>query len=175
MRLDRLAPGTAVGPASVTPGPLLAVDTVRRYADVTRARLRTVGVPAGWEDLNVHASTAAGPADVVLDRAAEVGSPPYRLEHRLAWLAGSALEEAEAELAAWRALVAGWAEEPSRPMCAQVQLDLLAALADDLDTPAAVAVLRGSLELGLPAGCLFETWAWADRLLGLDLAQLVGH
>lgn len=175
MRLDRVAPGTAVGPASASPGSLLAVDTVRRYADVTRSRLRTVGVPPGWEDLNVHASTASGPADVLLDRAGEVGSPPYRLEHRLAWLAGTAVEAAEAELAGWRALVAGWAEEPSRPMCAQVQQDLLGALADDLDTRTAVAVLRGSLDLGLPAGCLFETWAWADRLLGLDLALHVGR
>jgi hypothetical protein len=30
------------------------------------------------------------------------------------------------------------------------------------------------LDLGLPPGCLFETWAWADRLLGLDLAADVG-
>lgn len=175
MRLDRLPPGTVVGPASLSPGALLAVDTVRRYADVTRARLGTAGVPRGWEHLNVHPSLAPGPADLLVDRPAPAGPPPYRLEHRLAWLAGSRLEQAEEELAGWRGLVAGWAEEPSRPMCAQVQQDLLGALADDLDTPRAVAVLRGSLELGLPAGCLFETWAWADRLLGLDLAAAVGR
>jgi hypothetical protein len=102
-------------------------------------------------------------------------APPYGLAHRLAWLSGEPLPQAEAELTRWRGLVASWAEEPSRPMCADVQQDLLSALGDDLDTRAAVAVLRGSLELGLPAGCLFETWAWADRLLALDLAADVGR
>jgi len=173
MRLDRLPPGTSVGPASPSPGALLAVDTVRRYADVTRTPLRTVGVPTGWEHLNVHPSTGPGPADLTVEGAAVPGTPPYRLAHRLAWLAGTPVEAAIEELARWQSLVAGWAEEPSRPICAGVQEDLLAALRD-LDTEAAVAVLRGSLDLGLPAGCLFETWAWADRLLGLDLAVLVG-
>ena len=60
-------------------------------------------------------------------------------------------------------------------MCAQVQEDLLAALADDLATARAVDGLRGSLALGLPPGCLFETWAWADRMLALDLAADVGR
>lgn len=175
MRLDRLRPGTAVGPASGEPGDLLAADTARRCAEVAGLRLRVVGVPAGWEDLNVHPSPAPGPADVAVAGAVLPGSPPYRVEHRLGWLAGTAVDEAVEELARWRRLVAGWAEEPSRPMCAQVQQDLLAVLVDGLRTAEAVAVLRGSLELGLPAGCLFETWAWADRLLGLDLAADVGR
>ena len=95
--------------------------------------------------------------------------------HRLAWLEGTDVSAAREELARWRALVAGWAEEPSKPMCAQVQEELLAALSDDLSTADAVRALRGSLDLDLPPGCLFETWAWADRLLGLDLAADVGR
>jgi len=174
MRLDQLPTGARVGPASADPGALLAVDTARRYAELARAPFRTVGVPPGWEHLNVHPSSDPGPADVELTAPPLGGVPPYRLAHRLAWLAGTTVEAAEEELGAWRRLVAGWAEEPSRPMCAQVQQDLLAAAAT-LETGTAVAVLRGSLDLGLPPGCLFETWAWADRLLGLDLAADVGR
>lgn len=170
-----LVPGTRVGPVAVDLGSLLAVDTLRRVGDLTRALIAVVGVPAGWQDLNVHPSTASGPADVTVRGREVAGHPPYRLEHRLAWLAGCGVAEAERELAGWRARVAAWAEEPSKPMCAQVQQDLLAALEDDLDTGTAVAVLRGSLALGLPPGCLFETWAWADRLLGLDLTADVGR
>lgn len=174
MDLLALAPGTRVGPATATPGDWLAVDTTRRLAEVTAARLVAVGVPAGREDLNLHASRSLGPTDVRLGGAAVADAPPYRLGHRLAWLASCSLPEADEELASWRALVAGWAEEPSKPACAQVQQDLVAALAV-LDTRTAVAALRGSLDLGLPDGCLFETWAWADRLLGLDLAADVGR
>ncbi|HTL24904.1 MAG TPA: hypothetical protein VL281_12820 [Mycobacteriales bacterium] len=156
------------------PGTLLATDTLRRAAQVTGLRVWLGGVPTGWEDLNVHPGEDPGPADVVVVRAADLGGPPYGLGHRLAWLAGVPLADAEQELARWRALVAGWAEAPSKPMCAQVQEDLLAALSDDLATARAVDALRGSLDLGLPDGSLFETWAWADRLLGLDLAADVG-
>jgi hypothetical protein len=47
---------------------------------------------------------------------------------------------------------------------------------DDLDTPRALQVLR-RLEKAtdVPDGAKFETFAWADRLLGLDLARLVGQ
>ena len=156
------------------PGTLLATDTLRRTAEVSGLRVRLVDVPA-LDELNVRGGEAPGPADVVVTRPLDVGSPPYGLEHRLAWLAGSSVDEARQELGRWRALMASWAEEPSKPMCAQVQEDLLAALSDDLSTVDAIAVLRGSLDLGLPPGCLFETWAWADRLLGLDLAADVGR
>jgi hypothetical protein len=167
-RLLRIAAGAH------DPGSLLTTDAARRTAEVLGARVLLGGVPQGWDALNVRPGEDPGPADVVVVRPADVGSPPYGLEHRLAWLCGSSVEEAREELAGWRALVAGWAEEPSKPICAQVQEDLLAALSDDLATADAVAVLRGSLDLGLPPGCLFETWAWADRLLGLDLAADVG-
>jgi hypothetical protein len=156
-------------------GTLLATDTLRRAAEVSGLLVRVGGVPSGWEQLNIRAGDDPGPADVVVVRPYETGGPPYGLEHRLAWLSHGSLDDAREELARWRALVAAWAEEPSKPMCAQVQEDVLAALCDDLDTSTAVSVLRGSLELDLPPGCLFETWAWADRLLALDLALDVGR
>lgn len=155
-------------------GTLLATDTLRRVAEVSGLRVLLGGVRAVPE-LNVRPGSEPWPADVVVVRPADLGDPPYGLEHRLAWLAGTSPTDAREELARWRALVAQWAEEPSKPMCAQVQEDLLAALSDDLATADAVDALRGSLELELPPGCLFETWAWADRLLGLDLASDVGR
>jgi hypothetical protein len=157
------------------PGTLLATDTRRRAAEVSGRRVLLGGVPAGWDALNVRPGDDPGPADVVVARPADLGPAPYGLEHRLAWLGGASVGDAREELARWRALVAAWAEEPSKPICAQVQGDLLAALANDLATADAVEVLRGSLGLDLPPGCLFETWAWADRLLGLDLAAEVGR
>lgn len=163
-----------VAPHGDDAGTLLAVDTLARTAEVLGLRVAVVGVPdvAG---LNVRPGRHHGAVDVVVHRPGGVPEPPYTPAHRLAWLAAEPLVRAQAELASWRALVAAWAEEPSKPMCAQVQEDLLAALADDLATTRAVEALRGSLELGLPPGCLFETWAWADRVLALDLAADVGR
>ena len=47
---------------------------------------------------------------------------------------------------------------------------------DDLDTPAALRVLR-SLEKDseIPPGAKFETFVYADQLLGLDLARDIGR
>ncbi len=163
-----------VAPHGEDVGTLLAVDTLARTAEVLGMRVSVVGVP-GVEGLNIRPGRGHGSVDLVLHRPEGVPGPPYSPAHRLAWLTRMPLAEAEAELAQWRSLVAGWAEEPSKPMCAQVQQDLLAALADDLATARAVEVLRGSLALDLPPGCLFETWAWADRMLALDLASEVGH
>jgi hypothetical protein len=156
-------------------GTLLAVDTLRRLLELRGQQVTLVDVPPGWEDVNVHPGSAPGPADVVLRRSREPAGPPYGLEHRLVWLAGGSPEQARTELAGWRADVARWAEEPSKPMCAEVVENVLAALDDDLATDRAVRELRRSRSLGLPPGCLFETWAWADRLLGLDLARDVGR
>ena len=86
------------------------------------------------------------------------------------------LDAAGRELASWRALVGGWANEPSRPISAPHRARIAAAFDDDLDTPAALAVLR-DLAAGraVPPGARFETFADADRLLGLDLVRDVGR
>ncbi|MGZ6793690.1 MAG: CysS/YqeB C-terminal domain-containing protein, partial [Mycobacteriales bacterium] len=99
-------------------------------------------------------------------------SSRYRQQANLSW---EAIGAAQKTLDRWRAAVAAWAEEPSKPMCAQVQEDVLEAFSDDLDTPRALQVLRAfEKDASMPAGCKFETFAWADRLLGLDLARDVG-
>ena len=100
-------------------------------------------------------------------------SSRYRQQANLSW---DAIAAAQKTLERWRSAVASWAEQPSKPMCAEVQEDFLAAFCDDLDTPRALQVLRAfEKSSDFPAGCKFETFAWADRLLGLDLAREVGQ
>ena len=97
----------------------------------------------------------------------------YRQQANLTW---AAIEAADALLTRWRRAVADWAEEPSAAMSTSHADDVLAAFDDDLDTPRALQVLRRLEKDGdVPAGAKFETFAWADRLLGLDLAREVGQ
>lgn len=86
------------------------------------------------------------------------------------------LAASDAELRAWREQVAQWAKSPSRPMCAQYLQDFLTAFDRDLDTVAALAMLRAlAADSAIPAGSRFETFAYLDRLAGLDLAREVGR
>ncbi|MFL6238794.1 MAG: cysteine--tRNA ligase [Actinomycetes bacterium] len=90
-------------------------------------------------------------------------------------LTDEALAAADKRLSRWRARVAEWAESPSAPMAGPYLQRLYDAFDDDLDTPSALVVL-GELEkdTSVPPGAKFETFAHADRLLGLDLARDVG-
>jgi len=97
----------------------------------------------------------------------------YRDPLTVTW---AALADASAELDAWRGLVAGWANLPSRPLSAAHRGRIAAAFDDDLDTPAALAVLRDlAADTAVPPGARFETFADADRLFGLDLARDIGR
>ena len=99
-------------------------------------------------------------------------SVPYHLP---ADLADGQLSEAADTVRHWRRQVAGWAELPSRPMAADVAAALRSAF-DDLDTVHALTLLRDlSLDTGTPAGAKFETFLYADRILGLDLPGEIGH
>ena len=96
----------------------------------------------------------------------------YRQQMNLTW---ETLTAADATVRRWREQVADWANEPSRPMCAEYSTRITAALDDDLDTPAALRALRElAKDQEIPAGSKFETFASADRVLGLDLVSLVG-
>ncbi|MDP9467026.1 MAG: cysteine--tRNA ligase, partial [Actinomycetota bacterium] len=76
----------------------------------------------------------------------------------------------------WRRAVAAWAESPSAAIAQSEADEVLEAVEDDLDTPRALQVLRRlEKSTDVPDGAKFETFAWADRLLGLDLARLVGQ
>ena len=151
------------------------------------------------------AASPPEPIDVAVARNGEPGgSPAYRLEpgevrppalgttgldplalrlallgHRYrepAILPGEVLAAADQTLRRWREQVAGWALSPSRPMAAEYTSDVLGALDDDLDGPAAVRSLHAlAADAGPPPGAKFEAFAYLDRLLGLDLAREVGR
>jgi cysteinyl-tRNA synthetase len=86
------------------------------------------------------------------------------------------LTAADSTVRRWRDQVADWANEPSRPMCADYWSRISGAIDEDLDTPAALRALRElAKDPDIPAGSKFETFAAADRVLGLDLVSLVGR
>jgi hypothetical protein len=91
-------------------------------------------------------------------------------------LSREALAAADQTLRRWREQVADWANFPSKPMCAQYTSDVLGALDDDLDGPAALRSLHAlAADAELPPGAKFEAFAYFDQLLGLDLAREVGR
>ena len=97
----------------------------------------------------------------------------YRQQMNLTW---ETLTAADGKVRRWREQVADWANEPSKPMCADYWARITGALDDDLDTPAALRALRElARDSGIPAGSKFETFAAADRVLALDLVSLVGQ
>jgi hypothetical protein len=83
---------------------------------------------------------------------------------------------ADGDLARWRQLVAGWARSPSGAMSRPYADAITAAFTDGLDTPAALRELAALADdASVPDGVKFETFAAADRLVGLDLARDVGR
>ncbi|MEZ3180478.1 hypothetical protein KYY02_17810 [Streptomyces pimonensis] len=87
----------------------------------------------------------------------------------------AALGAAADTLDRWRRAVADWARRPSRPVPDTVRADLRTAWEDDLDTAGVLEVLHAAeTDPGLVDGARFETYAYADRLLGLDLTRGLG-
>ncbi|MFC8198434.1 hypothetical protein ACFUTV_23995 [Streptomyces sp. NPDC057298] len=86
------------------------------------------------------------------------------------------LADARENLRRWRDAVAVWATRPSGPIPDPVREQLRAAWEDDLDVPAVLRVLRKVETSGtVPDGARFETYAYADRLLGLELTRDIGR
>jgi hypothetical protein len=84
--------------------------------------------------------------------------------------------DADRMLRSWRVRVAQWAHAPSRPVPEVFRRRVADALADDLDTPAVLDVLRRvEASSEVPAGAKFETAAHLDRVLGLELTREVGR
>ncbi|WP_189544744.1 hypothetical protein [Streptomyces gelaticus] len=89
---------------------------------------------------------------------------------------GPALAGARRTLRDWRRSVADWAQQPSRPIPTDLLRQSHAALAENLDVAAVLALLAEVAERSdVPPGAKFETFAHLDRVLGLDLARDVGH
>jgi hypothetical protein len=114
------------------------------------------------------------------------GQPPDLLALRLALLScpyrepvkltQAALADAAESAGRWRRRVAEWAAEPSRPIPAEAASVIRSAFDDDLDTVAALDLLR-SMESrqDIAAGAKFETFLFVDRVLGLELPREIGR
>ncbi|WP_051467956.1 hypothetical protein [Actinomadura oligospora] len=85
-------------------------------------------------------------------------------------------DAAASRLRAWRADVAGWASAPGRPMHRPSVTEAETALADDLDTPAALDVLdRVASDESIAPGAKLETFIHLDLLLGLNVVADIGR
>jgi len=179
-------------PAHTLTEPFEAGQLAGQFPDGMREPLFDVGVRAAGEKpeaaveaLAGHwievAGAAAGPAD---GETVELGEEPLAVRMKL--MRRGYREELTADLsprdgengdlARWRELVAGWARSPSGAMSRRHADAITAAFADGLDTPAALRELAAlAADASVPDGVKFETFAAADRLVGLDLARDVGR
>jgi hypothetical protein len=100
-------------------------------------------------------------------------SNPYR---EPVTVAQAALADAAESAGRWRRRVAEWASQPSRPIPADAATAIRDAFEDDLNTVAAVDLLRSvESRQDIPAGAKFETFLFVDRVLGLELPREIGH
>lgn len=94
--------------------------------------------------------------------------------HQPADLTSGVLADAQQAVGDWRRRVARWAEQPSKPIPAHLA-EVARAAFGDLDTVAAIALLRGLAgDESVPDGAKFETFLYVDRMLGLDLPSDIG-
>jgi hypothetical protein len=126
-----------------------------------------------------------GPVEDLTQRAADRNRDDL-LALRLALLSGpyrqpvtlspAALADAAGSAGRWRRRVAEWASQPSRPVPAEAATIIRDAFDDDLNTVAALDLLR-SVESrpDIPAGAKLETFPFVDRVLGLELPREIGH
>ena len=157
-----------------------------------RAHVRVAASGAGRGDGGDEVLIGVGPADDLTPdgRAAQPGAyggaagDPLALRLALLWspyrqtvkLTDASLAQAEDTVSRWRRAVAKWAAEPSRPIPAEIAHRISVAFDNDLDTAAALDVLLSLESDGeAPAGGKFETFAFADRVLGLELVREIGR
>lgn len=155
---DRRDVGSGLGEAQV----LHVVGADGARPDGVRIAVAAVhsdapGIPEGIDPTTLRLALLSRPRDV-----------PVTLD-------AAALSEAASTLARWRRTVATWAQRPSRPIPDEARARLRSAWEDDLDVPAVLQTLTWvETEGELPDGARFETYAYADRLLGVDLTRELG-
>ncbi|MEU6537240.1 hypothetical protein [Streptomyces sp. NPDC047000] len=157
--------GEGLGEAQVVH--VAAADTAARLQD------------PGGVVVAVAPVTPAGPAPVYPAGGTDPAVPRLALLSRHhadpLHLDAAVLDAARDTLARRRRAVADWARRPSRPVPDEVRARLRRAWEDDLDVPAVLEILETVAEHpDLPDGARFETYAYADRLLGLDLTRDLG-
>jgi len=100
-------------------------------------------------------------------------SRPYRQPVELTT---DVLADAAGALGRWRARVAEWAGEPSRPIPREAAARIRDAFEEDLNTVAALSLLRSTeSSQEVPPGAKFETFVFVDRVLALELAREIGR
>jgi hypothetical protein len=78
-------------------------------------------------------------------------------------------------LGQWRSQVARWAESPSRPVPQHIMAAYRTAF-DGADTAAVVTLLHTvAADEAMAPGAKFESFLYADRVLGLDLPSAIGR
>jgi hypothetical protein len=180
---ERAAGLLGIHPPAVRAGPGEAEAALGRRPDVHIA-----GPDNGLDDdqalvVRAGAVRLTGARDAAAADATLAGDDPLALRFALmsfpyyqaADLDESVMARACDTTRGWRLRVAEWAESPSRPIPERVDSAMQAAFGD-LDTARALDLLRGLADdSGAPAGSKFETFAFADRILALDLAREVGR
>ncbi|MFI7190095.1 hypothetical protein ACIBQ0_10210 [Nocardia nova] len=87
-------------------------------------------------------------------------------------LTPAAVEHAGAELAVWRDRMREWSRWPSRPVPESWRARVLTALNDNLDITTVLAHMHEIAgDITAAAGAKFETFAFLDRILGVDLVR----
>ena len=172
-------PGEGLGEAQVlhvlgAPGPAdeASDDGAPAGVHVAVAPVEDESTDGPAEDGSGTVPEGSGPTDPSALRLALLARPrrdPLRLD-------AVGLADAARVLAHWRGAVAAWATRPSSPIPDPVRRQLRAAWEDDLDVPAVLDVLRRvAASKSVPDGARFETYAFADRLLGLELTRDIGR
>jgi hypothetical protein len=156
------------GPADVHVADDVAIDkddrsgilisaAVARLAQDARPGDSTAGVLGGHDPLAVRLALMSLP------------------RHQQAELTPGELAHAAQTLGEWRRGVAEWAQSPSGAIPEQVAATLRAAFAN-LDMVTVLALLSGlAADETVPPGPRFETFVYADRVLGLDLPGEIGR
>ncbi|MDJ0346211.1 hypothetical protein QMK19_16070 [Streptomyces sp. H10-C2] len=175
--LNRVVAALGIHPPSEDLGGDGGTATVHVFADGHRDAERGVWIEVG----RVQQTTATLPG---LDLDGADGADPLALRLVLlghdyrepVTLTAHALTEAGRTLTHWRDCVAGWARMPSKPIPADVRRRARAAIDVDLGTPGVMNVLRHvEAAQDIPDGAKFETFAYLDRILGLELSREVGR
>jgi hypothetical protein len=171
---------------------LLVADVARRVADVSG---RGATVTWAFEEPRAAEFNIYPPADIATEHppgALLVNCPHAEnslhveessgnssgdpLALRLALLdlrltESSIADGAQATLERWRAAVAQWAKSPGAPL-SRPHIESAIAACDEFDIPRALDVLREvEADNQIAAGAKFETFAFLDRVFGLDLAR----
>jgi hypothetical protein len=163
----RAAPGAE---SQALAGPV-DVHLAASDAEVTGGIVERVGAARGPQDGDP--GDPGGPGGSGDPHAVRLALLGFRWDEP-AGLTEDALSGACQTLSRWRRRVADWANSPSRPVPAAVTEQIRAA-AGDLDTVSLLALLSGlASDEALPPGARFETFLYADRLLGLELPREIG-